>query len=161
MSAVCALRYGCALRWWPVLRFSAQMYRKIAKQTGLKVGDIEISVRQFLYSIMTTVAQGEDVVIPGFGSFRLGLVRGKYRSAKEGKEVEGVKHFVFFRKGSKFKEAILMNMPALTVRAEEEMGIRPAWTSSRSTKKKTRQPSKKPPPKAAPNAGRKSKGTGT
>ena len=58
----------------------SEIVSKVAAETGMSQGALDLAVGKFFQAIMDSLASGDDVAIAGFGSFQV-----KHRKERQGR----------------------------------------------------------------------------
>ncbi len=93
----------------------ADLVNAIADKTGVPKVDVLVSLESLFKEIKTTLQNGENVYIRGFGSFVIKKRAAKVgRNIKKGKSIEIPEHFIpSFKPAKIFTEQVKSNVTAL------------------------------------------------
>lgn len=93
----------------------ADLVNAIADKTGVAKVDVLVSLETLFKEIKTTLQEGENVYIRGFGSFVIKKRAAKVgRNIKRGKSIEIPEHFIpSFKPAKVFTEQVKNNVTAL------------------------------------------------
>ncbi len=92
----------------------AQLVDTVAKETGFKKADIEVSFKAFLEAISAELEKGGDVTFIGFGTFKVNERAARTgRSPKDGTAIDiPAKKIVKFKPGKALADRVDVKPPA-------------------------------------------------
>ena len=88
--------------------FTATLVRRVAQQTGLSQGVVRQVLGASLASVQAALAAGEQVTVPGFGTFYTSARQAvRVRSVRDGRQVTiPARRVAAFRVGEVLKRAV-------------------------------------------------------
>ncbi len=93
----------------------ADLVNAISEKTGVPKVDVLVTLEELFKEIKTTMTNGENVYVRGFGSFIIKRRAKKVgRNIKKGKSIEIPEHFIpSFKPAKVFSEQVKKNVHAL------------------------------------------------